>query len=70
MYSRVLLAAAMLLAASAHAQPLTLKFSHFLGPTSFFQHDVDEPFAKELETRSGGRAKVSMRHFHTAAGRI
>jgi TRAP-type C4-dicarboxylate transport system substrate-binding protein len=46
-------------AASAHAQ-VTLKFSHFLGPASFFQHDVAEPFAKELEAKSGGRAKVEI----------
>ena len=64
MHSILLAGAAMLLAASAQAQPLTLKFSHFLGPTSFFQHDVAEPFARELEARSGGRAKVEI---HNAA---
>jgi TRAP-type C4-dicarboxylate transport system substrate-binding protein len=47
-------------AAGAAAQPLTLKFSHFLGPTSFFQHDVAEPFAKELEAKSAGRARVEI----------
>jgi len=60
MYWRVLLVAAMLLAGGAQAQPLELKFSHFLGPTSFFQHDVAEPFARELEAKSGGRAKVEI----------
>src|SRR5215216_2881213 len=49
-----------LVAATAHAQPVTLKFSHFLGPTSFFQNDVAEPFARDLEARSGGRAKVEI----------
>ena len=60
MYWSVLLVAAMLLAGGAQAQPLELKFSHFLGPTSFFQHDVAEPFARELEAKSGGRAKVEI----------
>src|SRR3712207_3452428 len=46
--------------AVSHAQPVTLKFSHFLGPTSFFQHDVAEPFARELEAKSGGRARVEI----------
>lgn len=58
--SRVLaVAGALLLAGGAQAQ-VTLKFSHFLGPTSFFQHDVAEPFAKDLEARSGGQAKVEI----------
>jgi len=60
MHSSVLLVAAMLFAAGAQAQPLELKFSHFLGPASFFQQDVAEPFAKELEAKSGGRAKVAI----------
>ena len=60
MQSTVLVVAAMLLAARAHAQPLELKFSHFLGPTSFFQQDVAEPFARELEAKSGGRAKLEI----------
>jgi len=60
MHFKLLLAAgALVFAASAHGQ-VTLKFSHFLGPTSFFQHDVAEPFARELEARSGGRAKVEI----------
>jgi TRAP-type C4-dicarboxylate transport system substrate-binding protein len=50
----------LMLAATAYAQPATLKFSHFLGPTSFFQQDVAEPFARELEAKSGGRAKVEI----------
>jgi TRAP-type C4-dicarboxylate transport system substrate-binding protein len=59
--NRIVLAiASSLIAAGAGAQPVTLKFSHFLGPTSFFQHDVAEPFAKELEARSGGRARVEI----------
>src|SRR6266566_8010790 len=42
----------------AMADPITLKFSHFLGPTSFFQLDVVEPWAKELEARTNGQVKV------------
>src|SRR5499427_1464689 len=44
----------------AHAQDVTLTFSHFLGPSSFFQVDVAEPFAKELEAKTGGRVKVQI----------
>jgi TRAP-type C4-dicarboxylate transport system substrate-binding protein len=60
MHLNFFVGAAMLLAAGAQAQPLELKFSHFLGPTSFFQHDVAEPFAKELEAKSGARVKVEI----------
>lgn len=44
--------------AAAQDEPITLKFSHFLGPDSFFQDDVVEPFARELEERTGGRVTV------------
>jgi len=44
--------------AAAQDEPITLSFSHFLGPDSFFQEDVVEPFARELEERTGGRVKV------------
>ena len=50
--------AALLLVGPADAQDLVLKFSHFLGPTSFFQVDVVEPWARELEAKTGGRVKV------------
>ena len=43
-----------------HAQDITLTFSHFLSPTSFFQVDVAEPFAREIEAKSGGRVKVKI----------
>jgi TRAP-type C4-dicarboxylate transport system substrate-binding protein len=46
--------------AHAAADPVTLKFSHFLGPTSFFQVDVVEPWAKELEARTNGQVKVEI----------
>jgi TRAP-type C4-dicarboxylate transport system substrate-binding protein len=45
-------------ACGASAQQVTLKFSHFLGPKSFFQVDVVEPWAKELEARTNGKVKV------------
>jgi TRAP-type C4-dicarboxylate transport system substrate-binding protein len=54
----ILLFAALLLGGRAHADPITLKFSHFLGPTSFFQVDVVEPWAKELEAKTNGQVKV------------
>src|SRR5438132_925216 len=42
------------------ADPITLKFSQFLGPTSFFQADVVEPWAKELEQKTNGQVKVEI----------
>jgi len=47
-----------LAAGNASAQQVTLKFSHFLGPKSFFQLDVVEPWARELEARTNGQVKV------------
>ena len=44
----------------ADAQPITLKFSHFLGPTSFFQLDVVEPWARELEAKTNSKVKVEI----------
>ncbi|HEY0418979.1 MAG TPA: TRAP transporter substrate-binding protein [Acetobacteraceae bacterium] len=44
----------------AAAQPVTLKLSHFLGPASFFQTDFAEPWARELEARTGGRVRVEI----------
>src|SRR5215217_9079822 len=49
---------AALVGSVAAAQPITLKFSHFLGPRSFFQLDVVEPWARELEARTNGQVKV------------
>jgi TRAP-type C4-dicarboxylate transport system substrate-binding protein len=64
MRTRVVLTAAFLswqMLLSAHAQEVTtLTFSHFLGPKSFFQVDVAEPFAKELEAKTNGRVKVQV----------
>ena len=44
----------------AAADQVVLKLSHFLGPDSFFQRDFAEPWAKELETLSGGQVKVEI----------
>ena len=46
--------------ACAAAEPVTLKFSHFLGPQSFFQRDVAEPFATRVEERTRGAMKVTV----------
>ena len=47
-------------AAVAQPAPITLKLSQFLGPTSFFAHDFAEPWARELEARTGGRVRVEL----------
>src|ERR1044072_3352706 len=55
---------------SAAAQDITLKFSHFLGPKSFFQLDVVEPWARELEARTNGRVKVETFDGTSAVGGV
>ena len=52
------------------AQPITLKFSHFLGPTSFFQLDVVEPWAKELEAKTNGKVKVDIHDGTSPLGKV
>ena len=44
----------------SQAQEITLTFSHFLGPKSFFQVDVAEPFAAELAAKTNGKVKVQI----------
>src|SRR6476646_41321 len=68
LYLAVLLAFAV---GPADAQPITLKLSHFLGPTSFFQLDVVEPWAKELEAKNErqGEGRDSRRHLTAWKGR-
>jgi TRAP-type C4-dicarboxylate transport system substrate-binding protein len=51
---------ALLAMIDAVAQPMVLKLSHFLGPTSFFELDFAQPWAKELEARSDGKVKVEI----------
>jgi TRAP-type C4-dicarboxylate transport system substrate-binding protein len=49
-----------MVAGAAGAEPITLKFSHFLGPKSFFQVDLVEPWVRELESKTNGRVKVQI----------
>src|SRR5271165_6495655 len=52
---------ALLAIAPAVAQePIMLKLSHFLGPTSFFELDFAQPWARELEARTNGAVKVEI----------
>jgi len=69
------LALALLLGAAAapsrsEAQTVTLKFSQFLGPTSFFQRDVVAPWAKELEARTAGKARVEFYDGTSRLGKV
>jgi TRAP-type C4-dicarboxylate transport system substrate-binding protein len=48
------------LAGGAGAQEITLKFSHFLGPQSFFERDVAQPWKKRVEEKTGGKVKVEV----------
>ena len=54
----------------AAAEPITLKFSQFLGPNSFFQLDVVEPWAKELEARANGQVKVEIHDGTSPLGKV
>src|SRR5260221_7166282 len=56
----VLFIASIAVSLGAAAQGVTLKFSHFLGPQSFFQRDVAEPWAKRLQDKTGGTAHVEV----------
>ena len=60
MFTRLAFTLALLVSGTSgsSAQEVTLKFSHFLGPKSFFQVDVVEPWAKELEAKTNGKVKV------------
>src|SRR5204863_5942709 len=54
----------------AAAEPVTLKFSQFLGPKSFFQLDVVDPWAKELEARTNGQVKVEIHDGTSPLGKV
>jgi TRAP-type C4-dicarboxylate transport system substrate-binding protein len=69
-FALTLLAAIAFATTGAAAQEMTLKFSHFLGPKSFFQLDVVEPWAKELEARTGGKVKVETFDGTSPIGRV
>ena len=60
----------LLWSAAAPAQTVTLSFSHFLGPTSFFQEDVVVPWAQALEAKTGGKVKVEIHHGGTPLGKV
>lgn len=63
MLSRIVLALTLLISLSfdpARTQEITLTFSHFLGPKSFFQVDVAEPFAAEVAAKTNGKVKVQI----------
>lgn len=47
-------------AAAADAGIVELRFSHFLGPQSFFQTELVEPWSRELERRTNGRVRVTI----------
>lgn len=73
MRKRLLISAAAVMtfaAAQTVAQTITLKFSHFLGPTSFFQTDVVEPWSKEIEVKTNGRVKVEIYNGASALGKV
>ena len=62
---------ALLAASPAPAQqPIVLKLSQFLGPASFFQADFAQPWARELEARTGGRVKVELYDGSTPLGGV
>ena len=51
-------------------QPIVLKLSQFLGPSSFFQQDFAIPWAHELEARSNGRVRVELYDGTTPLGNV
>jgi TRAP-type C4-dicarboxylate transport system substrate-binding protein len=69
-WCKTVLAVMLLWGSAAHAQTVTLKFSQFLGPKSFFQLDVVEPWAKELEAKTGGKVKVEIYDGTTPLGQV
>jgi TRAP-type C4-dicarboxylate transport system substrate-binding protein len=57
---KTLLFLALLFAASAHAQPVSLKFNSPAPPRSFLHDGAFTPWAKAVEQDSGGTLKVEM----------
>ena len=71
----VLLAVTVLIApssaiAEATPQTITLKLSHFLGPASFFEVDFAQPWARELEAKTGGKVKVEIYNGSSPFGEV
>ena len=50
-------------------QPMILKLSHFLGPASFFEADFAQPWARELEAKTGGKVQVEVYNASSPFGR-
>ncbi|WMD22931.1 TRAP transporter substrate-binding protein [Achromobacter seleniivolatilans] len=59
-----------LCALSVQAQTVRLTMSHFLGPQSFFQVDLLEPWARELERKTGGRVQVDVLNASSPLGNV
>jgi TRAP-type C4-dicarboxylate transport system substrate-binding protein len=55
---------------AAAQTPIVLKLSHFLGPTSFFEVDFAQPWARELEARTNGRVHVEIYNAATPFGGV
>jgi TRAP-type C4-dicarboxylate transport system substrate-binding protein len=51
-------------------RPSLLRLSHFLGPTSFFEVDFAQPWARELEARTNGRVRVEIYNGATKLGGV
>jgi len=56
--------------ADATPQTITLKLSHFLGPTSFFEVDFAQPWVRELEAKTGGKVKVEIYNGSSPFGEV
>ena len=65
-----LLVCAMMASPAAAQTPIVLKLSHFLGPTSFFEVDFAQPWARELEARTNGRVHVEIYNAATPFGGV
>ena len=65
-----LLVCALMAPPAAAQTPIVLKLSHFLGPTSFFEVDFAQPWARELEARTNGRVRVEIYNASTPFGGV
>lgn len=55
---------------SVQADTVQLKMSHFLGANSFFQVDLVEPWARELERKTGGKVQVEVLNASSPLGNV
>lgn len=56
--------------APVSAEPVKITFSHFLGPASFFQTDLVEPWARELEAKTNGKVQVEVLNSSSPLGNV